>query len=62
MYKHSYVGKSEAERLADRLKSSAGSAPNQHTHGSGPTRTVTTVHHNQGNPAPTQLRGDEDNG
>ena len=40
-------GKSDAQRVADRLKPSAGSpdtASTQVTHGTGPTRTVTTVH------------------
>ena len=40
-------GKSDAQRVADRLKPSAGTpdtASTQVTHGTGPTRTVTTVH------------------
>jgi hypothetical protein len=41
-------GKSDAQRIADRLKSSAGSpdtASTQVTTGTGPTRVVHTIHH-----------------
>jgi len=41
-------GKSQEQRLADRLKPSAGSpdtASTQVTHGTGPTRVVHTIHH-----------------
>jgi hypothetical protein len=41
-------GKSDAQRVADRLKPSAGSpdtASTQVTHGTGPTRVVHTIHH-----------------
>jgi hypothetical protein len=41
------TGKSDAQRVADRLKPSAGSpdtASTQVTKGSGPTRCVTTIH------------------
>jgi len=41
-------GKSDAQRIADRSKPSAGApdtASTQVTTGTGPTRTVTTVHH-----------------
>jgi hypothetical protein len=41
--KHS--GKSMEQRVADRLKPSCGDADVQVTHGTGPTRTVTAIHH-----------------
>jgi hypothetical protein len=43
-------GKSMAQRVADRLKPSAGqgSGDMQVTHGSSPNRTVTTIHHAAG--------------
>lgn len=43
-----YRGKSPEQRIADRLKPSAGNPPTastQVTHGSGPTRVVSTIHH-----------------
>jgi hypothetical protein len=41
--KHS--GKSMEQRIADRLKPSCGDADTVVTHGTGPTRTATAIHH-----------------
>ena len=60
--KHS--GKSMEQRIADHLKPSCGDADVQVTKGTGPTRTVTAIHHSgsakrhgEGNPGEGDIRG-----
>ena len=40
-----HPGKSMEQRVADRLKPSCDSGDVRTTHGTGPTRTVTSIHH-----------------
>jgi hypothetical protein len=64
MAENKLTGKSMEQRIADRLKPSCGDADVQVTHGSGPTRTVTAIHHGgtarqhgSGNPGEGDIHG-----
>jgi hypothetical protein len=59
------TGKPLAQRVADRLKGSAGDNSGADVtthHGSGPTRTITSIHHGSTQSKPMNKRNDQDEG